>query len=150
MRRGSGLSTVLRLARLEETRILGELGAAVRQTTGLRTALAATESSRDRAQQDARPEVSQPVAAAVLQDALERATGLELRAEALRPRVAAAEAQLEGAREAAASHRLRIRGLERAVGRREAATRMEQRRREARRVDEMVRAARQVGEVARA
>jgi flagellar export protein FliJ len=148
MRRGSGLSTVLRLARLEETRVLGELGAAVREATGLRSELTETERWRDRAQDEARPEVAQPVAAGVLRDALERASGLEVRAAALRPPLAAAETRLEGAREAAARQRLRIRGLERAVERRESVVRMERRRREARRVDEMVRAARQVGEAA--
>ena len=146
MTRRSRLPTVLRLERLEQNRALGELAEALGRARTVRSELAGAERARAESELAARPREKRPVVAATLQAALERAGAWMACAAALEPRVAAAEVHLERKRETATRHRLRIRGLERALARREAELRMERRRRETRGVDDLVRAARQVSE----
>jgi flagellar export protein FliJ len=146
MTRRSRLPTVLRLARLEQNRALGQLAEALGHARSVRSELTGVERAREQAEAQARPKEARSVVAATLQAALERARAWSGRALNLQPRVSAAEAHLEEKRADAARHRLRIRGLERAMERREAEIRMERRRRETRGVDELVRAARQVSE----
>jgi flagellar export protein FliJ len=150
MNRSSRLKTVLRLARLDETRALQGLGLALREATALQGELSTVERGTLEALDDARPRPSQAEAAFGLQAALERASGLEARAEDLRPRVTEALARFETSRETAVHHQLRTKALERAVARREALRRMERHRRETKQIDDSVRATRQAAEADRA
>jgi hypothetical protein len=112
----------------------------------VRSELTEAERAQGKAEIEARPPESRPIVVALLQAALARAGLWRGRAASLGPSLAAAETHLQKKREDAARHRLRIRGLERAMARRAALIRMERRRHETRRVDDLVRSARQVSE----